>query len=76
MLLGHMRNEVFCLDASPGLLTLLAINQLRAPGTDRVKAHAKLGSALGVHADNALTRIVNEGRHTAGLCTQRAKTHA
>jgi hypothetical protein len=31
MLLGHMRNEVFCLDASPRLLTLLAINQLRAP---------------------------------------------
>jgi hypothetical protein len=31
-------------------LTLLALNQLRAPGTNRVKAHAKLGSALGVHA--------------------------
>jgi hypothetical protein len=76
MLLGHMRNEVFCPDASPRLLTLLAIYQLRAPGTDRVKAHAKLGSAFGVHAHNALTRMLNEGRHTAGLCTQRAKTHA
>jgi hypothetical protein len=50
MLLRRMHNEIFCLDTAPWLLTLLALNQLRAPGTNRVKAHAKLGSALGVHA--------------------------
>jgi hypothetical protein len=61
MLLGHMRNEVFCLDTSPRLLPLLAVDQLRAPGTDRVKAHAKLGSTLGVHAHNALESVPVDG---------------
>ena len=38
MLLGHMDHEVFCSDISPRLLTSLAVNQFRAPGTNRVKA--------------------------------------
>jgi hypothetical protein len=48
-----MLNEVFWSHKSVRLLTLLAIDQLRAPGTNRVKAHAKLGFALGFHAHNA-----------------------
>jgi hypothetical protein len=54
MLLGHVHNEIFRLDTAPWLLTLLALNQLRAPGTTRVKAHAKLGSTLGVHAHSGV----------------------
>jgi hypothetical protein len=52
MLLRHMLNEVFWSHKSARLLTLLAIDQIRAPGTNRVKAHAKLGFALDVHAHN------------------------
>jgi hypothetical protein len=54
MLLGHMHNEVSCSDSSLRLLTLLAVNQLGAPGTNRVKAHTKLGSTLGIHAHHAI----------------------
>jgi hypothetical protein len=53
MLLRYMLNEVFWSHKSARLLTLLAIDQLRAPRTNRVKAHAKLGFALGVHTHNA-----------------------
>jgi hypothetical protein len=63
MQLGHMRNEVFCLDTSPRMFTLLAVNQLRAPGTNRVKARAKLGSTVDVHAQSAVESH-SERRHT------------
>jgi hypothetical protein len=76
MQLGHMHNEVFCLDTSPRLLTLLAVNQFRAPGTNRVKARAKLGSTVDIHADSAIASH-SERRHAhAGRRTQRAKRHA
>lgn len=75
MLLGHMHNEVFCFDTSPRLLTLLAVNQLRAPGTNRVKAHAKLSSTLNVHAYNAIESR-SERWHTGCRRTQRAKNYA
>src|SRR5216684_2261060 len=54
MLLGHMHNEISWSDSSLWLLTLLAVNQLRAPGTSRVKAHTKFGSTLGIHAHHAI----------------------
>jgi len=47
-----MLNKVFWAHTSARLLTLLAIDQICAPGTNRVKAHAKFGFALDVHAPN------------------------
>jgi hypothetical protein len=72
MLLGQMHKEVFCLDMSSRLFPLPAVNQFRAPGTNRIKACAKLGATLGVHARNA----VDKGTHSAGRSIQRAKDQA
>jgi hypothetical protein len=57
-----MLNKVFWAHTSARLLTLLAIDQIRAPGTNRVKAHAKLGFALGVDAHNARDRTLTNAR--------------
>jgi hypothetical protein len=75
MLLGHVQSEVLRFNASPRLLTLLPVNQLRTPGTNRVKAHAKLGSTVSIHADNVIESR-SEGWHARRRRTQRAKTYA
>jgi len=62
MLLRNMPNEIFWSHKSARLLTLLAIDQLCAPGTNRVKARAKLGFALDVHAHNAADRVLTNAR--------------
>jgi hypothetical protein len=55
-----MHKELFWFDDSLRLLCLVAVNQFRAPGTHRVKANAKLGSALSVHAQECSRRSFEE----------------
>jgi hypothetical protein len=71
---GALHNEVICFEKSPRLLTVMAINQLRAPGTNRVEAHAKLGFAFDVHAQKAI-ELHSERWHAHRRRIQRAKTY-
>ena len=50
----------------PRVLTLLPVNQLCTPRTNRVKPHTKLGSTLTTHAHNPSEPVVNDGTQTAG----------
>jgi hypothetical protein len=67
VLLWLVHKEVFRLHVLSRLFFLLAVDQFRAPRTQRVEANAKLSSAFGVHAAPDSFVLNGQGR------TQRAK---